>query len=252
MGLGDDPELPGDDAELETMLRQIAAQPPANPARDNGPWDFLLRRADDEVAGRILPLVRRLFDDADPIVRRRAIDLSMNISADAPATVARLLEAARRPALYGGDEFEGATLRQRLTHALANRASGSGREREIAQALERLAGDDPPDDAAATVLAKFAPDFAERSTRRFAARPEAERFCIDVAATFAVYQRDRLVRTLAGLRALPAGAKQQILDGLAGDLALPAETIRKLTAKVGAPAPTTAPTLDECRRALGA
>jgi hypothetical protein len=72
-----------------------------------------------------------------------------------------------------------------------------------------------------------------------------------VAATFAVYHRDRLVRTLAGLRPLPAPIKQQLLDSLAGDLALPAETIRKLTAKAQLPAPLTTPTVDECRHALG-
>ncbi len=253
MPLGDDPEIPADDEELKRWLRQIAAGPPRDPSRENSPWDFLLRRSDAELTGRLLPVARELLADPNPVVRRRAVDFTMNISADAAATVDRLLEVARRAELWGDQEVDGATLRERLSHALSNRAGSTAgsRDREIAAALARLAGDEPPSDVTAIVLAKHAADFAETATRRFAARPEAQRFCAGVAATFAVYHRDRLVRTLAGLRPLPAPLKQELLDGVASDLALPAETIRKLTAKAQLPAPVATPSLDDCRRALG-
>jgi hypothetical protein len=241
-----DPVLPADDDALKKLLRKLAPQSPANPAIDNGPWDFLVRQENAAIATRVRPVLHELAADSDATVRLRAIEVLTNLPED-PGTLGRLIEVAqKRPEL-----FRDARVAQSMQHALANVAMSSGREREIVGVIRTLAGSQLPADAAASVVGVHEPDWTIELARRYAASGRANAFCSSVASMFAGYHRDRLLELLTAMRGLDADAKTQVLASLNTFLVLPDETARTLATHAGVAPPSTKPTLDECRRALG-
>jgi len=215
-----DPVLPADNDALKKPLRKLAPQPAANPAVDNGPWDWLTRQDDATIAARVRPVLHELAADTEATVRLRAIELLTNLPED-PPTIARLVELAqKRPEL-----FRDPRVAEAMQHALANVAMSSQREREIAGVIRTLAGNQLPADAAASLVAVHEPDWTVELAKRYASSGRANAFCAAAASMFAGYHRDRLLALLSAMRALAARA--------------------------GVAPPATTPTLDECRQARG-
>jgi len=241
------------DAELEARLRATAAQSPEDPARDSSPWDAIARELDAEAReARLRPLVEKLLRDGDAVVRRRAVDALMALGAR--PSVEALLAAARAAHQWGeqrSDERE-PPLRDRMQHALANVAAGSGRERAIAQAIVAIAGPHLPHASTASVLGKWAAERLPLLAARFAADAASEPFFVTAAATVALYRRDELQLLLPRLRPMARPAREALLARLVEDLAVDEARVAAIVEAVALPRPKRAPfTADELRAALG-
>jgi hypothetical protein len=240
--MDEDSQLPTEPDALRRMLRDIAGQPPRNPHLDNGPWDFLLRQSDVQIA-RLRPLLGELLTDSDESVRQQALAVLTNLPTDAK-TIERLFEAARQTKLY-----QTPTLTIAMAQALSTFASQSKRAREAAALLRAIIGTRVPPAASATLFAQQAPDFAVESVARHG--DAAPQFAAQVAAIFAGYQRDRLLPYLTSIASLSADTREDAWQRMQVFLGLSADRAAQLAEGVGlTPATGEPPTPEACRQAL--
>jgi|GEM_PF-4597929 len=238
-----DVPMPTDRRALVAQLRQSASQPPANTQLDNGPWDFLLRQPASVIDSLVRPVLHELVVDPDAEVRRQALSVMTNLPAAQP-TIDRIFEVARQATL-----FQTPVLLQAMAQALTTYAVQTRRTKEAAALLRTLIGTRPPPAVTATVLAQHAPDFAVEAVRR---QGEAiAPFAAQVAAIFAAYQRDRLLAYLALLAPLSSSLREDAWQRMQVFIHLPNDRAAALAQAEGLPAPTTQPTPEEAKAALG-
>lgn len=231
-----------DATALERRLRETAGQPPENPHLDNGPWDFVAREdaAWQEAVAR--PVLVKLAGDAAEVIRVRAVDALMLLPAKAD-TVDRLTALAKA-GRFAGQAAE------RLQHALSNMATFVGREREVAAAIKRLAGNARP--YPAVVIARYEVEFVIATAKRFAGASDDEQYWPGLAATVAFDQRDRLLELLAALRPLAVSAKEAVLQAVSEALKHEDAHVAAWAKHRGLPPPVAPkPTLEQCRAAIG-
>lgn len=241
-----DPVLPPDDAALDELLVRLAPQPPAIPEVDNSPWDFLRRQPADVVAARVRPALMRLVLHGDPVVQRRAVEMFVNLPTE-PASAAQFIDVVRG---HVAELRRDPTLRAAAAHAVATLGALAGRDREAASIIRALVAPELPPVGATTPLAMFDPDYV-RAAIRAAGPGAADSVAASAAAMFALYHRGQLLSFLAELAGFSTDAKERVLDRIGVFLAVDDEKGRAMAARVGLPPPTAAPSLDDCRRALG-
>jgi hypothetical protein len=239
----DDTKLPLDPDALRHHLRSTADQPPDNPHRDNGPWDFLEREPAAVVDSLVRPILHELLTDGDEAVRRQALSVLTNLPT-CDDTIARLFEAAHRTELY-----QTPALWWAMCQALSVFSSASGREREAAALTRALIGAGVPSAGTATLLAWHEPDFAVDVVAR--AGDAAPGFAAQVAAIFAGYRRDRLMPYLARIASLSLDTRRDAWDRMQTYLALSPEDAALIAAGHGVDAAGARPEPDAVRAALG-
>jgi hypothetical protein len=241
-------EAPPDDRALEALLRERRFGPPD--PDDATPWDFARRWPDATVRSRVWPIVSRLLDDGDDLVRARAVEFVRDWSDGATLTVPRLVEAAERhPDRFADQEVEGVTLRHTLAHALSNRVdSGSGAR--IAALLRKMAANEPIGGGAASVLGRYDPVFVAAQARRWG--DAAVGWIEEAARSLALFRRDTVVPFLQATAGLGKTSRERILQAVEGYIKRDDATAAALARGEGLPVPIhAAPSAAECRRAIG-
>jgi hypothetical protein len=207
--------------DLETQLRQRAPGPPQPP--DSAPWEFLLR--EEEIGERIWPVVSRLLDDDDPVVRLRALEFVMMWRDE--RTLPRLLQVTNH---FGDDLVDGIPLRERMQHALANRCTGRDAPQIAPTLLATLRGAEEPSISAAAVLGAQFPEKAAV----IAARSSLE-WARQATAAVALYRRDDLADFLRVVN------RPELRDVAERTIERDDERARKIAAKLGLPGPRKPP-----------
>jgi hypothetical protein len=238
-----DPELPQDPRAVAKLLRELAPQPPANPA-DLGPWDFLERVAPDAKEQLVRPALHELLSDRDEIVCKRSIEALTNLP-ESDGTLNHLIAKAR--AHMGSGEVGDA-----LQHALSVYAPTSSRGREITDAIKRLAGNELPLVSTMSVIGRFDPTFSLTLARRHAAGDYPARAWTSLVMSVTMYHRDQLLDLLRILSALPDASKDEVLGEATQTLAASEAHFQAWATHDGLAAPThSKPTAADCRAALG-
>ncbi len=237
-----DPQLPRDPRGVAALLRELAPQPPANPA-DVGPWDFLDRLSDVAKEQLVRPALHELLSDRDALARRRAIEALTNLPESAD-TLTHLLAAARSHS--GGGEIGDS-----LQHALSTYAIGSRRGREVSDAILKLAGGALPVTSAITVVGRFDPARSIAIAKKHSPQSSDARPWTSLAMAVGMYHRDDLIALLGALSSLPDSSKREVLADVQKTLASSEAHFQGWAAQDGVPGPQKAkPTLDECHAAL--
>jgi hypothetical protein len=245
---GRDETPPADDRALEALLRERRFGPP-DPA-DATPWDFVRRWPDATVRSRVWPIVSRLLDDGDDLVRARAIEFVRDWSDGAGLTVPRLIEvAARHPDKFADQDVEGVSLRHTLAHALSNRLDSANGAR-VAALLRKLAANGPVGGGAASVLGRYEPAFVGAQAVRWG---DASIGWIEEAArSLALFRRDAVLAFLETTKPLGQASRERILQAVEAYMKRDDATAAALARGQGLPAPThPAPSASECRAAIG-
>ncbi|MBL9016080.1 MAG: hypothetical protein JNL83_17975 [Myxococcales bacterium] len=237
---------PKTEADVEHVLRSTAEGPPG--FGDDLPWDFALRWSPGFQLATMWPVVSRLLVDPDPTIRMRALEIANNWSGNDPLVVNRLLDIARSHAgTYGERE-----VRAELARTLANKATSVRSFRaKIAAAIAGLLGTGAAPKGTTALLAEYEP--AALTANAYAWTEEvADQFAAQAAASaMALYRRDHLLAFLAALKHRSAESREAIANEVVDSLAIPDDKLQRILDVDRIPMPTTRPTLDACRRALG-
>jgi hypothetical protein len=238
-------EAPPTDAQVESMLRTSAAGPPS--FGDNRPWDFALRWRQPFIFDHVWPIVSRLLVDPDPVIRTRALELVHDWKDGAAMTVGRLIEVATNHA----DLFRAPSLQRDLCSTFSRKAFEVRSHRAtIAKTIVTFLDGEPPR-GAETLVSEYEPEAVIASANRWTESELDRSAAKEAASTMALYRRDHLLALLRALAGRSMSSREEILDGLASDLAITGDQLRSILSIDNLPQPQTAPTLDDCRRALG-
>ena len=243
-----DVDPPVDARAMEALLREQRFGPPA--PDDATPWDFVRRWPASVVTKTAWPVISRLLDDGDALVRVRALEFIRDWSDGAALTTPRLIEVAERhPERFGDEVVEGVPLRHTLAHALSNRADAQHGAR-IASVLRTLTKTSLPGGGAASVLGRYEPGFVAAEAQR---RGDAAIAWIEEAArSLALFRRDEVLRFLTALRSLSVDSRERILKAVEGYIKRDDGVAASLAKTMLLPPPSRpAPTDDECKRAIG-
>ena len=239
--------LPSDDAALERLLRERRFGP--TEPDEVTPWDFVFRWPEDQLRQRVWPIVSRLLLDPDDLLRERAVEFVRGWRQGTDVAIPRLLDAVEAHLdLFSRGVVEGIPIRETVAHALSNRARVDP-PRVVAQ-LRRLAADRPLGCGAAAVLGEFDPAFVMQQAQRWGA--EAIDWIDKAARSLALFRRDEVIPFLESLRGLRDDNRERIIGVVE-------QYIKRDDAKASAlsradgltPPSKSAPSLEDCRRAIG-
>jgi hypothetical protein len=239
---------PADDRSMEALLRDRRYGPPT--PDDATPWDFVRRWPDAVVRDLAWPVVSRLLDDDDALVRVRAIEFVRDWSEGAALTVPRLLDVAERhPDRFGDQAVEGVPIRHTLAHALSNRAD-AGFGPRVAAMLRKMSAGALVGGGAASVLGRYEPAFVIGEVQR---RTDADADWIEEAGrSLALFRRDEVIPFLTALRALEPATRERIFEAVRGYIKRDDAVAGALAKNLQLPPPKRpAPSDEECRRAIG-
>lgn len=238
---------PATEAEIERVLRSTAERPPD--LGDDTPWDFARRWSPSFVLSAVWRVVSRLLVDPDPTIRTRALELVNAWTAGAGMTVPRLLEITRNHA----SAYPERELRVELARTLANLAVTMRSFRaKIAGAIVAFLGGAPPPRGTTALLAEYEPDAVVASAGKWTDDDDEDQVAAElIASAMAMYRRDHVLALMRALAGRNAAFREEVAKAIAGSIAIPDDKLQLILANDGIPMPTTAPTLDDCRRALG-
>lgn len=235
---------PTTEDEIERVLRSTAAGPPS--FGDDQPWDFALRWSASFVLASAWRVVSRLLVDPDPTIRTRALELANAWTAGAGVTVPRLIEIARTGA------YPEPALRVELARTLANLSVTVRSFRaKIAAAIVSLLDDAPPPRGTSALLAEYEPDAVIASAGRWTDDDEDQTAAESTASAMAMYRRDHLLGLMHAVARRHLVFREGVAKAIVEPLALPGDKLQLILANDSIAMPTTTPTVDECRRALG-
>ncbi len=243
-----DPDIPSDDRALEELLRDRRFGPP--PPGDLMPWDFLQRWPANVVRQRVWPVVSKLLEDSDPVMRARSVEFVQYWSAGGDETSTRILEIGERePKLFGDDIVDGETLRDEYARAAATLARGHQGSR-LAKLLRKMAADEPLGGDAAAVLAQFEPEFVVAQARRWGRGAGA--WVKAAARAMALYRRDDLIDFLEAASGLDRDDRERVIALVESAIERDDGKMAGIARTMGLPTPTRqAPSAAECRKAIG-
>ncbi len=237
---------PTTEDEIEQVLRSSALGPPS--FGDEAPWDFALRWSPSLVRLPLWRVVSRLLVDPDPVIRARSLEHVNAWTEGAGVTLPRLLEIAREQAAIYQEPAE----RFELARTLANFAVTVRSFRaKIAGAIVALLGGLPAARGMTALLAEYEPEAVVASASRWTDDDEDQTAAELTAGAMAMYRRDHLLERLGALALRGEAFRQGIVRAIAPALAIPDDKLALILANDGIPLPTTRPSLDECRAALG-
>jgi hypothetical protein len=101
------------------------------------------------------------------------------------------------------------------------------------------------------LLAEYAPDALIRSAGAWNEDPDDQRAAESAASAMAMYRRDQLLALLAALAGRSRESREDIAKELTTPLAIPDDKLALILDADDVPMPTTRPTIDEARHALG-
>jgi len=241
-----DVQEPATEADVERVLRSTAEGPPA--FGEDLPWEFALRWSPGFQLTTMWPVVSRLLLDPDPTIRRRALELVNSWSVNDALVVNRLLEIARNHAgIYGDRE-----VRAELARTLANKATAVRSFRaKIAAAIVSLMSTGAAPKGTTALLAEYEPDALTANAYAWDEDFADQQAAKTAASAMALYRRDHLLAFLAALKHRSVESRSDIANEVVDSLAIPDDKLQLILDVDGIPMPTTRPTVDECRRALG-
>ncbi len=237
---------PTTEDEIERVLRSTAAGPPS--FGDDQPWDFALRWSPSFVLASVWRVVSRLLVDPDPTIRTRALEFANAWTAGAGVTVPRLIEITRDHT----SSYPEPALRVELSRTLANLSVTVRSFRaKIAAAIVSLLGGAPPPRGTTALLAEYEPDAVIASAVGWTDDDEDQGAAESAASAMAMYRRDHVLGLMRALAGRGPSFREDVAKAVSGPLAIPDDKLQLILANDDIPMPTTAPTVDECRRALG-
>lgn len=237
---------PATEAELERLLRSTAAGPPS--FGDDLPWEFALRWSPGYQLGSMWAVVTRLLLDPDATIRMRALELANSWKGNDALVVSRLLDIARNHA----GAYPEPEVRTELARTLANKSvSVRSFRAKIASAIAGLFVRAAAPKGTTALLAEYEPEALTKSAGQWTEEFEDQAAAENAASAMAMYQRDHLLAFLAALAGRSPESREDIAKELVEPLALSDDHLKQLLADDKIPMPTTTPTLDECRAALG-
>ena len=241
-----DVQEPATEADVERVLRSTADSPPA--FGEDLPWEFALRWSPGFQLSSMWPVVSRLLVDPDPNLRRRSLELVNSWSVNDALVVTRLLEIARNHAATYGER----DVRAELARTLANKATSVRSFRaKIAAAVASLLGTGAAPKGTTALLAEYEPDALTANAYAWSEEHEDQYAAQTAASAMALYRRDHLLAFLSALKHRSAESRGNIANEIVDSLAIPDDKLKLILDVDGIPMPTTRPTVDECRRALG-
>jgi hypothetical protein len=238
---------PATAAEIERLLRSTAATPPS--FGDDLPWDFALRWSPSFKLSMVWPVVSRLLVDPDPTIRTRALEFANVWTEGAAMSVTWLLEVIRsQPNVYPEP-----ALRMELARTLANLSVTDRSSRaKISAAIVSLLGAAPPPRGTTALLAEYEPDAVIASAVRWTDDDDEHQAAAQsCASAMAMYRRDHLLALMRALAGRSETFREEIAKAVAGPLAILDDKLQLILDIDGIPTPASAPTVSECRRALG-
>ncbi len=237
---------PTTEAEIEQVLRSTANGPPD--AGDDTPWDFALRWSPSFLLASVWRVVSRLLVDSDPTIRTRALEFANAWTAGAGMTVPRLIEITRNHA----GAYPEPELRVELSRTLANLSVTVRSFRaKIAAAVVSMLGGSPPPRGTTALIAEYEPDAAVASARKWTDDDEDQTAAEGTASAMAMYRRDHVLALMRALAGRSAAFREGVAKAITDPIAIPDDKLKLILDNDGIPMPSTTPTLDECRRALG-
>lgn len=241
-----DPPPPATEADVERMLRSSAAGPPS--FGDDQVWDFALRWPQPFIFDKVWPVMTKLLVDPDPMVRTRALEFVNAWKAGAAPSVARLMEIVRKHA----SAYPEPELRNELARTLANKATAIRSYRStLANGIVSILGGAPAPRGTTALLAEYTPDALIQSAGAWNEDHDDQRAAESAASATAMYRRDQLLALLAALAGRSQESRERIAKELTTPLAIPDDKLALILDADDIPMPTTHPTVDEARRALG-
>ena len=241
-----DVQEPATEADVERVLRSTAAGPPA--FGEDLPWDFALRWSPGFQLATVWPVIARLLVDPDPTIRTRALEYVNAWSVNDALVVTRLIELARN---HAGTYAEPG-VRAELARTLANKAvSVRSFRAKIAAAIVALLGGGAAPKGTTALLAEYEPDALTAAAGAWSEELDDQSAAEAAARAMAMYRRDHLLAFLAALAGRSAESRGEIAKELTGSLAIPDDKLQLILDADRIPMPATAPTIDECRKALG-
>jgi hypothetical protein len=239
-------DAPATDAQVETMLRQSASGPPS--FGEDRPWDFALRWRQPFIFDHVWPIVSRLLIDPDPVIRTRALEFVHDWKDGAAKTVGRLIEVATDHA----DLYREPDLVRDLCSTFSRKAFEVQSYRAAIAKTIVVFLDGAPPRGAETLVTEYEPEAVIASASRWTETELDQSAAKESASAMALYRRDHLLALLRALATRSAQSREEILEGIASDLAITGDHLRSILAMDGLPQPTRPdPTLNDCRRALG-
>jgi len=245
---GPDVDVPAEDGALEALLRERRSGPPGYD--DATPWDFVRRWPDATVRDRAWPIISRLLTDEDELVRARAVELVRVWSEGADVTRTRLIEVAEHhPELFGDQAPEGTSLRSELAFALSNSVNELNGAR-VAAVLKRLAAHEPIGGGAASVLGRYEPAFVGAQAAKWGDAQAS--WIVEATRSLALFRRDAILPFLQAVRGLGQATRTRVLEVVEEYIKRDDGTATALALGERVPPPIKpAPSVDECKRAIG-
>ncbi|MBA3460769.1 MAG: hypothetical protein H0T46_12450 [Deltaproteobacteria bacterium] len=241
-----DVQEPATEADVEHLLRSTAAGPPS--FGDDLPWDFALRWSPGFQLATAWPVMSRLLEDPSPTIRTRALEYVNAWSVNDALVVSRLIDIARNHA----STYPEPEVRAELARTLANKAVSMRSFRaKIAAAIVALLGPAAAPKGTTALLAEYEPDALTSTAGAWSEEIDDQSAAEAAARAMAMYRRDRVLAFLAALAGRSAESRGDIAKELAGSLAIPDDKLQLILDVDKIPMPSTRPTLEECRRALG-